>query len=308
MSEVDQYTGEPSKWQRKKKVAVCGSAPASIAMIPQDDPEWDIWGLNSTHLTQTFRFDAWFDVHGFGLIQHVHKGKHWEWLKQQTKPIFLQAKHPEIPYSVSYPKALILERFKRRYFTSGISWMLALAIEMGYETIGVFGIDMAQKEEYATKQKDGVDYMLGYIEALGRELIVPATSDLLKTPSLYGYGSTGEFWMKCYAHKIELEAKRDDSRQQRDFHNNTRHAADGAKQILDKLLADEDVQGVPREKIEKMLPHVEKQIELEAAEAEANALNERLFHGAIDNLEWIQRFLNEDDVTPEEMEAMLCKS
>lgn len=300
--------GEPSKWARKNKVAVCGSAPESIAMIPQDDPEWDIWGLNSTHITQTFRFDAWFEIHGFGLIQHVHKGKHWDWLSKQDKPIFMQAKHPDIPTSVAYPKALILERFKRRYFTSGISWMLALAIEMGYETIGVFGVDMQQKEEYATKQKAGVDYMLGYIEALGRKLVIPATSDLLKTPSLYGFGSTNEFWMKCYAHKIELEGKRDEARQQRDYHANTRHAADGAKQILDKLLADEAIQGPPREKIAAMLPHVEKQIEMEMAEAEANALNERLFHGAIDNLEWVQRFLNEDDMTQAEMEAMLCKS
>jgi len=51
------------------------------------------------------------------------------------------------PYKRQYP----VDHMIRKYgpvFGSSISWMIALAIEEGFQKINIFGCDMASKEEY----------------------------------------------------------------------------------------------------------------------------------------------------------------
>jgi hypothetical protein len=72
------------------------------------------------------------------------------------------------------------------YFTNSISFMLALAIDEGYHTIQVYGVDMAQESEY-NFQRPSCEYFLGIAKGRGIEIFLPKTSDLLKVRWMYGY-------------------------------------------------------------------------------------------------------------------------
>jgi hypothetical protein len=72
------------------------------------------------------------------------------------------------------------------YFTNSISYMLAMAIDEGYQVIHVYGVDMAQDTEYGT-QRPSCEFFLGVAVGRGIQIYVPKTSDLLKVRWMYGY-------------------------------------------------------------------------------------------------------------------------
>lgn len=70
-------------------------------------------------------------------------------------------------------------------FGSSIAWMLALALEEGYEKIYITGADMATREEYID-QRDTVFYWIGRAEAAGVEVVIPPDSRLYFKDRIYG--------------------------------------------------------------------------------------------------------------------------
>ena len=70
-------------------------------------------------------------------------------------------KFEDIPMSEKYPLDDIIESLKTDYFTNSISYMIAYAVYLGYESISVYGVDMAQEAEYA-KERPSVEYFIGY--------------------------------------------------------------------------------------------------------------------------------------------------
>jgi len=169
----------------KKKLAMVGFSITNRHLAPFDDPEYEIWSLNHAWGMEFIkRCDVYFDLHPKAWIT-VSIGKseperqHYEWLQQPHDfPIYMQEEFPEFPASVRYP----IERIRKKYadfHTSSLSYMLALALDMGYKRIEIYGFDMAADSEY-NYQRDSAEYFIGLAMGLGVEIYIPDNCPLCK--------------------------------------------------------------------------------------------------------------------------------
>ena len=99
-------------------------------------------------------------------------------------PVTIREHYDDIPNSIPFPREFLLTKF-RRYFTNTISWQIALALAMGYKEIHLYGINMANDEEYKS-QRPSVEYFVGLAEGLGVKVFIPEECDICK--SWYDYG------------------------------------------------------------------------------------------------------------------------
>jgi hypothetical protein len=115
--------------------------------------------------------------------------RHLEWLQAQPagKPIYMQPQFCDgrFPAATPYPLERLSEKFGR-YFTSTIGYMLALAIDEGYDWIGCYGIDLASDVEYA-QQRPNAEYFIGLARGMGKTVEIAPSSALCKAGHLYGY-------------------------------------------------------------------------------------------------------------------------
>ena len=194
-----------------RKVAITGFA-GTRDQAPIEDLSVEWWGLNELygHFKERCAkagrppFDVWFELHDMQTITDSEPdAAHLKWLQAQPagRPIFMQDVHADIPASVKYPLEDMIRIFGHRYFTSSISYMLALAIAAGrnpanlrevvdpgaaYGWIGVFGIDLASDSEYAD-QRASTEWLVGYAQGVGIEIYIPKEAALLKADRLYGF-------------------------------------------------------------------------------------------------------------------------
>jgi len=77
---------------------------------------------------------------------------------------------------------------------SSIAYMMALAMEEQPDTIGIFGVDMAEGEEYGY-QRPNMAYLIGKAEGLGIEVVLHPASSLLKS----------EWTGGCYGHPDNVD-------------------------------------------------------------------------------------------------------
>jgi hypothetical protein len=102
---------------------------------------------------------------------------------------------PGIPNSVTFPIERILSGPAGHpdYFTSTIAYMIALAIDEGYTTIGLYGIDLIVGQEWFY-QKPCAEFWLGVCHGMKLQIDIPFPSALLKTAWRYGYEIEPPMW------------------------------------------------------------------------------------------------------------------
>jgi len=199
----------------KKKVAIVGFAPSSMLDVRPlfDDPDLEVWGLNQIYLPfplMAQRADRWFQIHhqhDFDAAVRDHQHGDWlaQWSKETGRPIYMQERFPNIPSSIAYPAEYICKKWGR-YFTNSISWEIITAIEEGFEEIFIFGVDMAQDDEYS-QQRPSCEYFIGIARGMGIKVHVPDKSDLLKTLWLYPFEPESPMWVKCESRRRELQQR-----------------------------------------------------------------------------------------------------
>lgn len=220
-----------------KRIAIVGKAPSSRALAPFSDDEWEIWTLSTlVAANEVPRYDRHFEIHP--LDGFINRGdNYWEWMKSvRDKPIYTQELHPEIPAAVLFPKREIVQQFGT-YFTNSVSWMLAYAISLKPEQIHVYGVDMAQNDEYAS-QRPSCEFFLGWAAGAGIEIHIPSEADLLKARNLYGFDTdSGEMRDKCKVRRKELDqrianqnAKAKEAHEQAIYLSGAREAMDWTEQ------------------------------------------------------------------------------
>lgn len=212
-------------------VMILGFAPDSLKCAPLDDQTIDIWALNELYLDRpkiALRASAWFQLHGYEppKIRDANQVKNLSMLKC---PIIMWRRHPGIPNSIEYPLDEVLDQFDiygqgmaidqpdirdRAYFTNTISWMIALAIKMGYKDIQIYGVNMAQDQEFQ-HQRPSCEFLLGWARGMGIKIYKPPVSDLLLSPFLYGYDDSSAYMQKLEARRIELIERVENTRRQR---------------------------------------------------------------------------------------------
>lgn len=183
-----------------KKVAIVGGA-SSRKRAPYGDPSWEIWAYSSLR-TPTPRITRWFEMHALGdlkgqLVRPTKRRLSYEeylaFLQGLDCPIYMHDRHDFIPGSVVYPLQDALDAFGK-CFTSTASYVIALAILEGFDTIGVWGIHLTERTVYS-RQRPGVEYLLSVAKQRGINVYLPPGCPLRlhkrpklpSTPILYGY-------------------------------------------------------------------------------------------------------------------------
>lgn len=191
----------------KKRVAIVGFASSSRMMAPFGDPSWEIWGVNqlSRYIPRATR---WFEIHNRPMFEAdiVRDTNYIGWLRQCRIPVYMDplgfdaGLFADIPNAVRFPIEEATKRFghrfigdqeERPYFTSTPAYMMALALMLGFEEIGVWGIDLVVGREY-DYEKCCAEYFLGIAKGMGVKLALPNTTAMLKSKFRYGIDPTPE--------------------------------------------------------------------------------------------------------------------
>ena len=188
------------------KVGILGTA-WHFAKAPFNNPSWELWAAN---VGQVPRWDRWFDLHDDASID-TYAG-HRAFLSSQTKPVYLKVK--SIPGALEYPLAAMVEKYGTWFFTSTISYMLAMAIEEGAEEIGLWGVDMAHASEYGG-QRAGCRFFLQVAKMKGIKLTLPPESEVIGEGRLYGFHEPSWLEMKARARHAELKGRVEYNQQMR---------------------------------------------------------------------------------------------
>lgn len=202
----------------KDKVAIIGFAHTRNE-APFGDQDFEIWGINRLHVSMPDRrWDRYFQLHDLEAA-HGQDEQHLSWLRSLKAPVYLRADDLGkfgIPSEVPFPKDQMVSTFGN-YFTNTISWLLGLAIWMGFKEIAVYGVDMAVdtvlESEYAY-QRPSCEYFLGIAAGQGIIVHIPAGSDLLKATHLYGFETGGILREKYESRLQELNQRQQELQQQ----------------------------------------------------------------------------------------------
>jgi hypothetical protein len=167
-------------------IAIVGTASSSYDKATLDWPGVDVWAVNSIHHhhPEHAKFvDLWFELHHEPEILHAEWFK---WAIEHQPRVMMQRPHRELENSEAYPLAEVEKYFGHRYFTSSVAYMLALAIMQEPESIGIYGIDMAEGTEYQ-HQRPCCEYFVGWARGAGIQVKIPKNSALVKAEWPYGY-------------------------------------------------------------------------------------------------------------------------
>lgn len=255
----------------RKNIAICGFASSSRALVPVDDPTWEVWGLNQLyrHLP---RADRWFDIHMNWNEEVVPGTDYVGWIRGCGIPFYMAERQPNLPTSVRYPIERLVAKFGD-YFTSTIAFMLALAIEeidgavdsriafgdlVGRDanpraaiasmyseyTIGIFGVDLVVGEEYFW-QKACAEYWIGVACSRGINVMLPKQTALCKQLYRYGYEKEPDSLIKVSeiaGFETKMAREKDELMRQLYMRDGAIQAAAQMRELLELRLRGADVQ------------------------------------------------------------------
>lgn len=191
-----------------RKIAIVGGGP-SRRRAPYRNRSWEIWAFSSSAWRYP-RVSRWFEIHSLiDLRQQLSSRKrgrrtlrgYFRYMRRLRCPVYMMEEHPRIPNSVRFPAEELLERYGP-CFTSTAAYMVALALEEGVDTIGLWGVDLRGRD-YAY-QRPALKYLLALARergirvllARGCALRIPKRPRYVRTRVLYAYDwqSPGAWW------------------------------------------------------------------------------------------------------------------
>lgn len=187
------------KFKNNDKLAIVGTA-STWKEAPYDSDDYDIWGLNGLHgffgtpdsPAKASDFDLWFNIHD---IEGVRKQEtHMAFLNSGKVPVVMKEHYSEVPKSIKYPWQQILNRY-RHYHESTFSWLVCLAMEMGYKQIDWYGTHLSSEDEYRN-QRPNLEYYIGLAEGRGIKIDIPSDADILQSRILYAVEEKGDLEKK----------------------------------------------------------------------------------------------------------------
>lgn len=162
----------------------------------------EIWTMNHAYKVlgdALPRIDRLFEIHPEDWIKRKELSsavEYWEWLKQlHDFPIYMMDKHPEVPASVRFPfDEINRELFPKfhtntgkliEFYTSSVSFMLAMAIYEQVDRVEFYGVEMLSSTEYGYQYPGGA-FMIGVALGQGMEVVIHEKSHLCKA-RVYAY-------------------------------------------------------------------------------------------------------------------------
>lgn len=167
----------------KTRVAIVGMG-STRNLCPYNERDLEVWGVNEGYVNMK-RYDKWFQLHKREVWENNEKDpNHLAVLKAMECPIYMQTTHEDIPNSVAYPLNEMIEKYGE-VFGGTIAYMFALALEQGFRTIELYGVELSKHTEYA-HQKPSLFYFMGIAKERGIKVVIPEESKL-DMKILYGY-------------------------------------------------------------------------------------------------------------------------
>jgi hypothetical protein len=198
--------------KKADKVVILGTAQ-TMKDAPFHDESFDIWAVGTavTHGKQAVpRIDVIFEIH------QKHRWDMRMGIYNDRKcPVVMQKHFEEIPESIEYPYDHVINTYgklghdgrQRAYMTCSISWMTALAIELGYKEIHYYGVHMATTSEYSFEMPS-CEYWIGIAEGKGITCYIPPGADMVKANRHYGYEEPSELEKRLKFHLKDMKQKR----------------------------------------------------------------------------------------------------
>ena len=171
----------------ERTVCIVGMAPSSHLAI-HEPLDVEMWGMTQGHAVFPVefvnRFTAWFEIHGWELMEMVQNPElgHLDFLKTTHLPVYLDELNPEgCPTGIRYPYEEVCQFIGGAYLTSSAAYMLALAIYQGFDMIKIYGVDMTNAKEYE-EQRSCFEFLIGLALGRGQKVWLPPGCPLLKGP------------------------------------------------------------------------------------------------------------------------------
>lgn len=209
---------------KPKKIAIVGTAPSSVTLVPMFDPSWTIWACSPACAVVLpsqpgYRVDEWFEIHRWGPNEGWLTAHFREFLRAFPNKVWtnpdmtgMLVETGQVPNAVPYPADAVLAEFGPRWFTSSPAWMMAKAIMEKPAEIGLFGIDMAAQDEW-NDQRPGMHVWIDRADSRGIRITVPPESDLLYPARMYGMSETDPVQVKWMARRNEIKTRLADATQ-----------------------------------------------------------------------------------------------
>lgn len=176
----------------KNTVAIVGFSKSTRHLVPYEDKDTEIWGINDAYKVEDFmlRWDRWFELHPLTYLANQDNtprdAEHISWLEEKHDfPIYMQKKFRNAPSSIKFPLDEVCKNIGKKYITSSFGFMFGLAMLEGFERIELYGFDMKTFTEYAD-QRPNTEYLIGLAEGRGTDVFIPMGSSLCKG-KIYGY-------------------------------------------------------------------------------------------------------------------------
>lgn len=218
-AEVALASTPPKKRRQKKprvrKVAILGTTPSRM-QAPIGDESWEIWTIGPGG-KDAHRWDRLFEMHtvwplDFGERPKPEDKSYLNDLSLEKRPVYSvtnlklrvedwarghdkddawlkETIQGDFSTNVVIDRAALFEKYSRMWFSSSISYCIAMAIEEGVTDIGCWGIDLESGEEYIA-QHAGCKFFLDLARLAGINLHFPdescgLTRDLNPYPDRY---------------------------------------------------------------------------------------------------------------------------
>jgi len=208
-----------------KGIAILGTASSSMALAPFKDMSWAIWACSpgAYPICAQNRSDVWFEPHRWLPTPPGQFGspgtKPWfspefhTFLAEHNGPVFMSEVQSSIPMSVRIPFEALIEKYGPYFWTSTVAYMIAMAIDVlapraaaGEKVaIGLWGIDMAATEEWSY-QRPACQHFIGLAKSFGIDVLLPAESDLMRPPTMYGIGELNQRHIRLSARRADIIA------------------------------------------------------------------------------------------------------
>lgn len=174
---------------RRPHVCIVGFGQTALAVRQlQDDPSYEIWGLNGGYRIpamyddqRRLRVDRWFELHPMS----VQPDDDLAWLTGGCPvPVYLLEADARVPNGVVFPREATPVHSMQAACT--FTYQIQLALQEGFETIALCGLDFTSPREQLMERAN-VLFWLGVAYARGVRVVTPDGSTLLEHPHRYGY-------------------------------------------------------------------------------------------------------------------------
>jgi hypothetical protein len=160
------------------KIAIVGAWPEHWDEAPYDDLSWEIWAMSAGMWHKIPRWDRWFELHAEKTYP-----KYERIAERKGKKGYIEFITNNATTCKNFPFEALLEEFGPYFFTTGqITWLLAHAITLKPETIGIWGVEACG--EYTPQRKD-VHHFVQVAHDRGIKTVIPDGCTLLDKPKLY---------------------------------------------------------------------------------------------------------------------------